>query len=239
MRGLTVSQAITSTSLFEDREGNIWVATIDGLDRFRDFAVPTISVKQGLSNATVWSVLAARDGSVWLGTRDGLNRWNDGQITIYRKRSSGLPDDTVESLFQDDHGRIWVSTHRGVAYFENGRFIPVSAVPGGYVHSIAGDGAGNLWISRPGSGSFSFASGECGRTDSLGQAGTEGLRLCSAPRSVAGRPMAWILSGWRGVFQGRSGPRIVREPPMGWARAVSTTFNSIGTVHSGPQPRAG
>ena len=46
-----------------------------------------------------------------------------------------------------------------VAYFENGRFIPVSAVPGGYVHSIAGDGAGNLWISRPGSGSFSFASG--------------------------------------------------------------------------------
>ena len=40
-------------SLFEDREGNIWVATMDGLDRFRDFAVPTISVKQGLSNATV------------------------------------------------------------------------------------------------------------------------------------------------------------------------------------------
>ena len=39
------------TRLFEDREGNIWVATIDGLDRFRDFAVPTISVKQGLSNA--------------------------------------------------------------------------------------------------------------------------------------------------------------------------------------------
>ena len=55
-------------SLFEDREGNIWVATSDGLDRFRDFAVPTISVKQGLSNAAVWSVLAARDGSVWLGT---------------------------------------------------------------------------------------------------------------------------------------------------------------------------
>src|SRR3984957_11750821 len=47
------------TALFEDREGTIWVATSDGLDRFRDFAVPTISVKQGLSNAFVWSVLAA------------------------------------------------------------------------------------------------------------------------------------------------------------------------------------
>jgi signal transduction histidine kinase/ligand-binding sensor domain-containing protein len=175
---------------FEDREGNIWVATVSGLDRFRDFAVSTISVRQGLSNAIVWSVLGARDGSVWLGTPDGLNRWNNGQITIYRKRGAqggsggakqegelnvrevadgGLPDDGVESLFQDDGGRIWAFTERGAAYFENGRFIPattnhaqaehghprqrpVTAVlalvaPSGQLHSIAGDSSGNLWIS--------------------------------------------------------------------------------------------
>ena len=41
-------------SLFEDREGNIWVATVDGLDRFRELAVPTLSVKQGLSNPFTW-----------------------------------------------------------------------------------------------------------------------------------------------------------------------------------------
>jgi ligand-binding sensor domain-containing protein len=74
----------------------------------------------------------------WLGTRDGLNRWNNGQITIYRKRTSGLPDDSVESIFEDDRGRIWVATGRGVAYFENGRFIPLSNVPAGRVHSIIG-----------------------------------------------------------------------------------------------------
>jgi ligand-binding sensor domain-containing protein len=44
-------------SLFEDREGNIWVATTQGLDRFRDPAVPTISVEQGLSSAVVGSLL--------------------------------------------------------------------------------------------------------------------------------------------------------------------------------------
>jgi len=134
-------------SFFEDREGNIWVATRDGLDRFRDFAVSTISVTQGLSNDLVTSVLAARDGSVWLGTPYGLNRWSDGQVTIYRKRTSGLPDDALESLFQDDRGRIWVSTPSGVAYLENGRFIPVGGVPDGVVRSIAGDSVGNLWIS--------------------------------------------------------------------------------------------
>jgi ligand-binding sensor domain-containing protein/two-component sensor histidine kinase len=144
--------------LFEDREGNIWVATVDGLDRFRDFAIPTISVKQGLSDASVVSVLAARDGSIWLGTKDGLNRWNGGKITIYSKRSNGLPDDIVDSLFEDDHGRIWVSTHHGVAYLENDRFITVSAVPGGIVHSMAGDG-GNLWIGDQNQGLFHLIGG--------------------------------------------------------------------------------
>ncbi|HTS28286.1 MAG TPA: two-component regulator propeller domain-containing protein [Bryobacteraceae bacterium] len=136
------------SKFFEDREGNIWVATVDGLDRFRDLAAPTISASQGLSNNFIMSVLAVRDGSLWLGTPDGLNLWKDGQITIYRKQNSGLPDDGVQSLFQDDHGRIWVSTFRGVAYFENGRFIPVSSVPGGGVSSIAGDAVENLWISH-------------------------------------------------------------------------------------------
>jgi hypothetical protein len=136
--GFTQSDGLSGdyiNKLFEDREGNIWVATLNGLDRFRGFAVPTISMRQALSNAIVWSVLGARDGSVWLGTPDGLNRWNNGQITIYRKRGAragsggtkqerelnvremadgGLPDHGVESLFQDDGGRIWAFTEKEV-----------------------------------------------------------------------------------------------------------------------------
>jgi len=145
--------------LFEDREGNIWVSTVNGLDRFRDFAVPTISVKQGLSDDRIMSVLAARDGSIWIGTADGLNKWNNGQITIYRKRNGGLPGDKVESLYQDDRGRIWVSSDGGIAYFENGRFNPVSGVSGRYVHSIAGDNAGNLWISHQDQGLYHLFGG--------------------------------------------------------------------------------
>jgi ligand-binding sensor domain-containing protein len=100
-------------SLLEDREGNIWVTTSGGLDRFREFAATTISVPQGLSNNTVIRVLGARDGSVWVATVDGLTRWKDGQATVYRKRGSGLPDDDVESVFQDEGGRIWAFTLHG------------------------------------------------------------------------------------------------------------------------------
>ena len=64
--------------LFEDREGNIWVATDNGLDRFRHTAVTTISANHGLSEGTPWSVLPASDGSVWVGTVSGLNRLRTG-----------------------------------------------------------------------------------------------------------------------------------------------------------------
>ena len=134
-------------SLFEDREGNVWVATTGGLDRFRELPVATISVKQGLSSDATQSVLAAADGSIWVGAHEGLTRWQNGQATIFGK-ASGLPDDATQSLFQDDGGRIWAFTDHGLAYFKDGRFVAVNAVRGGQVHFITGDKAGNLWLSE-------------------------------------------------------------------------------------------
>ena len=54
------------TAFFEDREGSIWVATGEGLDRFRDFAIPMFSDQQGFSSRGMFSILAARDGSLGL-----------------------------------------------------------------------------------------------------------------------------------------------------------------------------
>jgi signal transduction histidine kinase/ligand-binding sensor domain-containing protein len=134
-------------SVFEDREGSVWVASTGGLDRFRELPVATVSVKQGLSSDATQSVLAATDGSIWVGAHEGLTRWKDGQATIFGK-ASGLPDDAPESLFQDDRGRIWVSTRHGLVYFKDGRFVAVNAVPSGEVHFITGDKTGNLWLAE-------------------------------------------------------------------------------------------
>ncbi|HUA26772.1 MAG TPA: two-component regulator propeller domain-containing protein [Steroidobacteraceae bacterium] len=216
------------TSLLEDVEGNVWVATVNGLERFRDFPVTTISVKQGLSSASVESVLAARDGSVWIGTRDGLNRWHDGENTIYRTRGpqaassedkrehetnglgaarksgtagtvrelaeSGLPDNQIGSLFEDDRGRIWVSTPRGVAYFESGRFVPVRFAPSGFVHAITQDSGGYLWM-NPDQGLFHLSPAGVVEQISWAKLGPQGLAF-----ALVADPLQGGL--WLGFSQG-------------------------------------
>ena len=164
--------------LFEDREGNVWAATEESVDRFRDFAVPTISVRQGVFSPG--AILATRDGSLWIGTGNGLQRWSNGGTTMYRGSGSraagrtsgystqptvsemhdnGLPDDVVESLAEDDRGRMWISTLRGVAYLEDGRLIPVSSLPASVVHNIVEKSSGNFWINEQNLGLFHLVDG--------------------------------------------------------------------------------
>ena len=101
---------------YKDRAGNIWVATWDGVDRFRAYTIPTISTSQGLSSVTASSVLASKDRSVWIGTVSALYQSKSGQISLFgsrggTKKSDGkLNGKPPTSLFQDSGGRIGVAT---------------------------------------------------------------------------------------------------------------------------------
>lgn len=133
--------------LFEDREGSIWVGTVEGLHRFRELPVTSFSEEQGLSSGIAKSVLAAHDGSLWVGTQDGLNRWKDGHTTIYRPRDyPALADDGITTLYEDQRGRIWAAGYNRLAVFENEKLTAVPSVPGGGNFVMAGDNHGGLWL---------------------------------------------------------------------------------------------
>ena len=194
--------------LFEDREGNIWVATENGLDRFHDRAVATLTVTQGLSHDTVSSALATRDGSVWLSTFDGLNHWKNGKVvippTVNDKQDGKLNGLNPNCLFQDDGGRIWVSTQAGVGYLEGNRFISIKTIPGGNVNSITQDTGGNLWFSNERIGLFQLSQGNMLQQHTWASLGRKDFAsTLAADASRGGLWIGFVLGGVAYLAEGQ------------------------------------
>src|SRR6185369_16383056 len=132
---------------YEDREGNLWVATSKGLDRFRDLAVATFSTQEGLTTEEVDSVLASRDGTVWIGGGESLDALRDGAISSFRA-GSGLPGTLVTSLLEDHAGRRWVGTEQTLSWLDHGRFERIDMPDGsplGFVVGLAEDVDNSIW----------------------------------------------------------------------------------------------
>lgn len=178
--------------LIEDREGSLWVATLNGLDRLRDYKVATVSSKQGLSTDSILSIAAREDGSVWLGTVSGLNRWKNGDVTSYRHRP-GYPVD-VGSLYEDRRGRLWVSSAQGLLRLENDAVTRVSRLAGQRVHAFTEDLDQNLWISEQERGLLRV------RDDRIVEIVSWSRLQGSIARALAGDPVR--LGLWLGFFQG-------------------------------------
>jgi signal transduction histidine kinase/ligand-binding sensor domain-containing protein len=153
----------TVTALLQDQEGDIWAVTTNGIDRFREYAVSNISIKQGLSNINSVSIVGAKDGSVWVATYNGLNRWKDGRIDVLLRPGSsqhpGAPKVVPYSLFEDSGGRLWFSTGLEFGYLRNDRVVPVREVPGGRVVSMAEGPSGHLWVAKQDYGLFHLFQG--------------------------------------------------------------------------------
>jgi signal transduction histidine kinase/ligand-binding sensor domain-containing protein len=217
------------SALFEDREGSIWAATIDGLDRFRDFAVATLTVKQGLSNDLVGSVLAARDGSVWLTNYGGLNRLSNGQVKAYHigRKLNDVPNST----FQDKDSRIWVSTPKGIGYLKDESFIPVRGVPGRPVLSIAQDNNGNLWVANEEGGLFELSGGRVVQQIPWPKLGhKDHASVLAADPSKPGIWMGFFLGGIAYFADGQIRASYTGADGLGTGRVGRIRFDPDGTL---------
>ena len=110
--------------IYQDREGNLWVATNGGVDFFRDTPVVSFSTHEGLSSAGTRSVLASSDGSVWVGNQEALDVLREGKISTISARQ-GLPGQDGTALFEDHNHRLWIGTGEKLVIYEHGRFQEV------------------------------------------------------------------------------------------------------------------
>jgi ligand-binding sensor domain-containing protein len=132
---------------FQDREGNLWVATTSGIDSFRDLPVATFSKPQGLSSDTAASVLAAQNGSIWIGTTGSLDSIRAGQVSSIGAHH-GLPGQQVTAILEDHSGQLWVGVDNALYVYRNSRFAPMpdrEGKPTGFVTSLAESSDHSVW----------------------------------------------------------------------------------------------
>ena len=73
----------------------------------------TFTIKDGLSQGMVRSMIQDKEGYMWFATKDGLNKYDGYHVTVYRNDSKNplsLPDNYITKLAEDDNGNLWVGT---------------------------------------------------------------------------------------------------------------------------------
>lgn len=158
----TTANGLTSNlvlSVFEDREGSIWIGTeAGGLNLLKSKKFNTFTTREGLPSDLVKAIYQDHQGGIWIGSNGGgLTLFKNGQFTTWTTKE-GLSSDVVLSLAGDANGTLWIGTPDGLNRFRDGKFQTFTFADGlanDLVRSVWVDRSGVLWVgTRDGLNSF-------------------------------------------------------------------------------------
>jgi len=119
-------------NLLEDRHGNLWIGTGDGLNKIAKEELnsghPTFKRYENVPGDTtsishnyILAMYESEAGDLWIGTfGGGLNRLVEGEGTegfVQYGEKDGLPNDVVKGILEDDAGNLWIATNKGLSRF--------------------------------------------------------------------------------------------------------------------------
>jgi signal transduction histidine kinase/ligand-binding sensor domain-containing protein len=192
MEQFTLADGLTGESVncfFEDREGNMWVGTYSGLDRFSHSNVIRVG-----STHTFGAAVAGDDGAVWVsdvdtgpGPRYPLLEVRKG-VVIGKSRAPHFT-----SAYRAKDGSIWFGGRSGIVQLHGGQFgqrIPLPEREA--VQTMIEDRSGAMWVSISRKGLFRYYRGSWSN-DGPRHGGPRATPMAAAADS-SGR----LLFGYRG-----------------------------------------
>jgi len=184
-------------SLFEDRDGRLWIGTATGAVAMLDgSAIKSFGVESGLPPGPVQDILQDRSGQIWIASRSGVGRFQDGVF-----KSFSLGDTTerrdVQALAATEDGALWFGTNGGgLCRYDDDELrcmTEASGLSSNFVWSLTEDREGSLWIGTYRNGLDRFSGNQLVRLSTEDGSGTEVVRAVLEDRK--GRL-------WFGTFRG-------------------------------------
>ena len=153
-------------SITEDRDGDLWIATSYGLNKFDKTTEKFTRYfnnnnKNSLINNEVRYIYEDSEGLIWIGTRHGLDSFNKEkeEFTNYNwlLSSNGVKDYYISAIYEDLNGVLWlgcglegglIKFNRKTNKIKNYKYDKENSksISNNSIESITEDKNGNLWI---------------------------------------------------------------------------------------------
>lgn len=165
---ITIDHGLSQNSvegITQDKNGFIWIATQDGLNRYDGYSFKIFKSKSGNINSFVTSMITdfalTKDRQyLWLGTIQGVDIMNVNNFDIhhlnnYQERNHLLKENTISSIFIDSKNRIWIGTIDGLNLFDPStnslsaythNEAETSSISNNNISAIYEDHEGHIWI---------------------------------------------------------------------------------------------
>ena len=151
-RNATGTRSITR-SLLQDRRGDIWLASWEGIVRYDGEQFTNHTNVDGLRRFRVFTIEEDRAGDLWFGTIGaGIYRY-DGKTFRNITTADGLADDRVVCFYEDADGPMWAGTTGGISKIVGDSiesYTKNDGLTNNDVNSITQDETGRLWIGTRG-----------------------------------------------------------------------------------------
>lgn len=129
-----------------------------------------LSINNGLSHNTIFSLLQDQHGYIWIGTQNGLNKYDGYSFEVYQSNKTGtgqggFKGKHISALFEDRSDNLWVGTRKNGINFKSkasDKFLNLqtdsafASIQGAEISSFYEDHASNIWITTVGAGVLKY-----------------------------------------------------------------------------------
>lgn len=110
-------------TLFRDSKGRIWIGTEESLFLYADGKLEELHLSSSTYLHGLIQAFCVQEDSrhgIWIGSSTGLYHYKEGAPATWEHYTmkDGLPNDFIYSILEDERGRLWLTTNKGLSCFD-------------------------------------------------------------------------------------------------------------------------